>query len=211
MEQEQHNPYGCINREPLKPERKRRFSGCGVLDIDPTVVKTWFRVESSAYASVQQLLLNHTCMRIELTRKGKEDVFASYDAFSTDNEGNVSFYWDDEFLTRPPGFYLGDVFFNEVYCFTLQFRIRRCEAVITACQNEHEPTCRTGCEETIGSQGMPSSCEEKPCIPQDVIETTQPVLPLCDPLPEDECGPGGCIGGIGSGSVGPDAIGADDE
>lgn len=211
MEQEQHNPCGCINREPLKPKRKRRFSGCGILDVDPSVVKTWFRVESSAYASAQQLLLNHTCMRIELTRKGKGDVFASYDAFSTDNDGNVSFYWDDVFLTRPPGFYLGDVFFDDVYCFTVQFRIRSCEAVIAACQNEHEPLCRTGYNETTGSQGMPLSCEDRPCIPQDVIETAQPISPMCNSLPENECGPSGCNGGIGVGSLGSNTIGTDDE
>lgn len=211
MEQEQHNPCGCSNREPLKPERKRRFSGCGILDIDPTVVKTWFRVESSAYASAQQILLNHTCMRIELTRKGKEDVFASYDAFSTDNEGNVSFYWDDEFITRPPGFYLGDVFFNEMYCFTVQFRIRRCEAVVSSCQNEHEPSCRTGCEEVIGSQSMPSTCDDKPHIPQDVIQTAQPPTFECESLPLSDCTPESCIGGVGSGIIGPSLIGLDDE
>lgn len=211
LEQEQHNPCGCINRAPLRPERKRRFSGCGILDIDPSVVKTWFRVDSSAYVSAQQVLLNYTCMRIELTRKGKEDVFASYDAFSTDNDGNVSFYWDDTFLARPPGFYLGDIFFNEVYCFTVRFRIRRCEAVITACQNEYEPSCRSGCGEMIGSQGMPLSCEEQPCIPQDVIDTDRYVVPSCDPAQDDDCGSEGCVGGIGATGTGLDMIGVADE
>lgn len=212
MNQEQHNPCGCINREPLKPKRKRRFTGCGIHDIDPTVVKTWFRVESSAYASAQQLLFNHACIRIELIRKGSEDVFASYDAFSTDNDSNVSFYWDNEFLTRPAGFYLGDVFFNERYCFTLQLRIRNCEAVVTACQNEHEVLCKTACDDPIGSSAMPSGCEAKPRIPQDVIETEYPIQGVCSPLPGGDCDASlGCGGGIGAGLIAQGQIGVDDE
>lgn len=210
---EQENPCGCINREPLRPKRKRRFSGCGILDIDPTVAKTWFRVESSAYASAKQLLLDRAAMRMDIVRKGQDCAFVSYDAFSTDNDGNVSFYWDSMFLDAPSGFYLGDVFFREQYCFTVQFRIRRCEAVIVECRNEHEVVGCAGFGDVIGAQGIPTTCADKSFTPQDVIETEHQELfgEQCDPLPADDCGPSGCTGGIGSDTTGEEVIGADDE
>lgn len=152
-----------------KPERKRRYSGCGFINIDSGVVKTWVRIQESASAGAGQLV-GFGGVSIEMYRKGQKDSFATYNAFSTDNAGNVSFYWDDAFLAREAGYYIGDVFLGGAYCFTLQFRIRMCEAVAVACQNEYEPTCKTGCENAIGADA-PLGCTEPVVIPQDLIQT----------------------------------------
>jgi hypothetical protein len=211
MQQQQQNPCGCINREPLKPPRKRRFSGCDMHEIDASVVKTWFKLGASA-ADTQQLLVNSACVRIELMRKGSEDVFASYDAFSTNTASEVSFYWDAEFLERPFGFYIGDIFINEHYCFSVQFRIRKCEAVALSCRNEVENACLPGCTDTIGASGMPITCVDEPCITQDALEAPAPQLPSCGELPSADCAsPAGCAGGIGAVTIGPNDIGTDDE
>lgn len=169
MDMEAKGFRGCYTRSPIQHNRKRRFTGCGIQDIDSQTVKSWFKFRTSPRADGQQALLNNNCMRIDLYRKGKGGMIASYDAFSTDNDGRVAFYWDDVFLLQPAGFYTGDVFIDENYCFSLAFRIRKCEVSVDECFTEREVGCSTECADIIGTVGIGADCAVKPCIPQDEL------------------------------------------
>ena len=178
----------CIPVTPKVYAPKRRYTGCGILDIDADVVKTWFRVETSMYTrTAQQVQMQHMCMEIDIVRKGTEAPVATYKAFSTDLQGNVSFYWDDMFLKQPVGYYIGDVRLNGKYCFSVKFRIRKCEAVITECIHEREPGCGPGAQ-VIGGN---NECALVACIPADYIEGSTPEVDLCDiaepGCADDEC------------------------
>lgn len=174
----------CLPKVP-KIELKRRWTGCGVLDIDPSVAKTWFQLEDTSRVSASQLVLGSACMQIDLSRKGTDEMFVAYKAFSTDVNNNVSFYWDDVFLQQPPGYYVGDVYFNDTYCFSMEFRIRRCEAVVVACMHEYETPCRKECDVIGELSPTGGACPEAPCIGVDVIETPTPNTLVCDVLPDN--------------------------
>lgn len=172
-----NNLYGCINREVPRPKRKRRFTGCGVIIVDSTLVKTWFRIEAGRIPPMQKVIVPND-ISISLVRKGSEDVVAEYNAFSVDNDNNISFYWDGEFLNQPPGLYTGDVFFSANYCLSVQFKIPRCEAVITQCRNEYGQLCGSDCAD--------SACIDA-SIQRDVIDTDRARVDECFTLFGIDC------------------------
>ena len=45
----------------------------------------------------------------------------------------VNVYFDDALFAQPSGYYYGDIFIDCVYCFTVNLRLPRCEAVVTDC------------------------------------------------------------------------------
>jgi hypothetical protein len=146
-------------------------------------------MNTSLLSPTQQLLFGCACVRIELLRKGREVIIATYDAFSINNENEVCFYWDTDFLLQPYGYYLGDIFINDEYCFTVEFRIRRCEAVVVACRTEREKACAPGCEDAIGKGPLGAidpSCGVVPCIATDTIDTCV-TTGSCSPVVQGDC------------------------
>lgn len=211
MQEQAADQCFCLPIVPCVPPRLRRVNKCALIEITPAVVKTWVMLERGLCQRMQ-VLPNDLCISIEIFRKGCEEKLATYNAFSRDVNGAVSFYWDCDFLNQPSGFYYGDVFLNEQYCFSLPFRIPRCDIRAINCYNENEKDCATGCDDTIGSTGISSGCVEESCIPIEVLEKTKPDAPSCNELPSVPCPPGAaCDGGIGSSTLGTMLIGVDDE
>lgn len=185
------NLCGCVTRS-APVSRKRRYSGCGILNIDASVVRSWFKLDTNALPSAQRLFLTCECVRIELLRKGKEVLIATYNAFSLSNDNEVGFYWDADFLLQPPGYYIGDIFINDNYCFTLEFRIRKCETVVVACRVDYEKPCATPGDAAIGKNilgGIAGDCGPVACIPLDMLDTRVAGVAVCDTLPAPDCNP----------------------
>jgi hypothetical protein len=130
------------------------------MDITPATVKTWLKLSGSNMTR-DLLVIGCDKFEMQIVRKGKDNPFVVYPAFSkTDHE--VSFYWDDEFLAAAPGLYLGDVYVNDGYCFTVKFRIKKCDIAVVECRTENEAPC-SPCEE---------GCDDgEGCLPVDVVET----------------------------------------
>ena len=211
MQEQAADQCYCLPVVPCAPPRLRKINKCGVIEITPATVKTWVTLERGLCERMQ-VLPNELCIAIEIYRKGCEERLATYNAFSRDVNGAVSFYWDCDFLDQPTGFYYGDVFLNDHYCFTLPFRIPRCDVRAVNCYSEYEKDCADSCGDTIGGSGVASGCVEPSCIPLEVIDKLKPNAPACNELPAVPCPPGAaCDGGIGSSVVGFTLVGVDDE
>lgn len=170
------NELQCITKPPQVTPRKRRYADCDTISIDPSVVRTWIRTDTD---------VRNACIHVLIYRKGSENVITRYDAFSINNDGDVSFYWDHVFLTQPHGFYFGDVFINDNYCLTIRFVIRKCDTRIVGCMNEYEVNCQP-----VSAIGAETECSTKPCISQEVNDTIQEVSAGCDSLPTAPCDTG---------------------
>lgn len=163
---------------------RRRYGSKDYIEIDANVRKTFLRLMTNNHAPAH-VLPNALPIYIEIRRRGNETLIARYDAFQRTLDGDVGFYWDSLFNEAAAGLYVGDVFIDCCYCFSVLFRIRRCEMVIGGYHNEMATeTCGMGeCSMliTIG-EGVVGGieCEVVPepseCgLPPPYFETTDPV------------------------------------
>jgi len=122
----------------------RNYADCDYIRITPDVKKTFVRMLNNRREQIQ-VNPARVAAYIEIRRKGCEPRLARYDAFQRTADGYVGFYWDPTFYELPPGFYVGDVFLDCVYCFSLQFVLPRCQTSVDSCYNETGPeTCGEG-------------------------------------------------------------------
>jgi hypothetical protein len=166
---------------------QRRYADCDYIDITPKVKKTFVRMLAS-YQNPIQVDPTRARIYIEIRRRGCPEQVACYDAFQRTADGYVGFYWDGNFTGADPGLYVGDVFVECNYCFSLHFRIPRCEIVVDSCYNEFAAEdCGEGeCSmlETVGAGVVGGlECEVVPApsecgLPAPYFETTDPVVPI---------------------------------
>lgn len=116
------------------PERRRRFSrACRLVDVSSCNPQAYFTVAANYATDSTAWAFSHDHVYMEVFRKGREDIpVATYNVWRRDANGAIGFYFDDT-LFATPGFYVGDVFINCVYCFSVQLRVPPCEAVVTDC------------------------------------------------------------------------------
>lgn len=164
---------------------RRRYAECDYIDITPAVKKTFIRMLVSQQQP-NQMDPTRTRIRIEIKRRGSESIVACYTAFQRTADGYVGFYWDSEFTAACEGLYVGDVYIECDYCFSMRFRIPRCELVADACYNEYEAeTCGMGeCSMLItAGEGVIGGieCEVVPAadecgLPAPYFDTMDPVV-----------------------------------
>lgn len=198
-EQFDGEPCGCIPVPVCLPTLRRRFSPfCRWADVSPQTPQVYFRIASSVQHDSQTFLFTNSRVYLELRRKGMEALIATYDAWRQDATGNVGFYFDDTLFNQPPGFFIGDVFVDCVYCFSVQLRLPPCELVVTDCYVQPiMETCGRGeCSVAsivgLGVIGLgPWSC----AAPDSVCGVTPPYFEITNsaPLPTaPSCPPPGC-------------------
>lgn len=132
-------------RRPRVPEAcpARRFVG-GYMAVTPTTKKTFFRLLNNQ-VEMRQWLMNNESVFIEIRYKGVDVMVARYDAFQRDLNGMLGFMWDAQFLGNVTGLYIGDVYVGCNYCFSVNFRLAPCEAIVdTAYNDEGIETCSAG-------------------------------------------------------------------
>ncbi len=175
---------------PCEPMR-RRFAECDYIEITPFVKKTFIRMLSSVQ-SPMQVNPARQHIKIEIKRRGCETAIACYDAFQRTADGYVGFYWDSAFTGTDPGLYVGDVFIECIYCFSIHFRVPRCEMVVDSCYNEYAAEdCGLGeCavidamgEGTVGGTTCPVTSTSECGTPAPYFETADPAIP--DMAPPD--------------------------
>lgn len=166
---------------------RRRYGECDYIDITSAVTKTFIRMLTS-YQNPMQVDPTRQRTYIEIKRRGCEEIIACYDAFQRTADGYLGFYWDSNFTAAEPGLYVGDVYVECNYCFSLRFRIPRCEMVVDSCYNEFlAETCGQGeCSmlQTVG-EGVVGGieCEVTPVadecgIPAPYFESVDPAVPI---------------------------------
>jgi hypothetical protein len=165
----------------------RRYADCEYIEITPAVKKTFIRMLASRQNPMQ---FDPTRARvyIEIKLRGCETSIACYDAFQRTADGYLGFYWDSNFTAACPGLYVGDVFVECVYCFSILFRIPRCELVVDSCYNEYAAEdCGQGeCSmlETVGDGVVGGvECPVVPAasecgLPAPFFETRDPAVPI---------------------------------
>lgn len=127
----------CAIIETDCPTFHRRFSPyCRMVDVSTAAPQVYFSVAPSLRASLNRLTFNSDRVYLELRRKGCENLLATYNAWRRDLYGNIGFYFDDTLFAQNPGFFIGDVYINCVYCFSVQLRFAGCEAVVMDCYTQ---------------------------------------------------------------------------
>lgn len=164
----------------------RRYADCDYIEITPQVKKTFIRMLASRQYPVQADP-SRTRIYIEIRLRGCETAIACYDAFQRTVEGYVGFYWDSTFTEACPGLYVGDVYVECKYCFSIRFRIPRCELVVDDCYNEFAAEdCGQGeCsmleavgDGVVGGIECPVVPAASECgLPAPYFETVDPVVP----------------------------------
>lgn len=125
----------CVsNCGPCVP-MKRRYADCDYITITPAVSKTFVRLLASQQDG-RQIDPARVEIYVEIRLRGCNNLIACYNAFQRTAEGFVGFYWDATFTGQCPGLYVGDVFVDCKYCFSILFRIPKCEIVAQDCYNE---------------------------------------------------------------------------
>jgi hypothetical protein len=164
---------------------QRRYSDCGYIEITPKVAKTFIRMLASRQNPVQA---DPTRSRIyiEIRRRGCATQLACYDAFQRTADGYVGFYWDSTFTSAQEGLYVGDVYVECNYCFSIKFRIPRCELVVDHCYNEYlAEDCGAGeCsmltavgDGVVGGVDCVTAPDASECgLPAPYFETRDPVV-----------------------------------
>lgn len=123
----------CIQPVCSTPVLRRRFSPyCRIVDVTPQTPQVYFRVDSSLSSGVT-LTFNYSRVYLELRRKGQETLIATYNAWRRDENGAIGFYFDDAFFEQCDGYYVGDVYIDCKYCFSVQLRLPPCEAAVVGC------------------------------------------------------------------------------
>ncbi len=125
---------GCIPA-PVWPQLRRRFSYvCRLVDVTPANPQVYFKVAASYPTDKHQLTFNHTRGYMEIRRKGIDHILiATYNIWRRDAYGSIGFYFDDTFFGQLPGYYIGDIFLDCEYCFSVQLRLPVCKAVVIDC------------------------------------------------------------------------------
>lgn len=125
---------GCITPVITSCTINRRFSPfCRIVDVVPSTPQVYFRVALSSQRDSTSLTFAHSSVYLELRRKGMEALLATYTAWRRDENGYVGFYFDDALFGQPPGFFIGDVYIDCKYCFSVQLRLPPCETFVTDC------------------------------------------------------------------------------
>ncbi len=170
-----NNPCGCLPQSNVCNPIRRRFSPfCKLIDVTPAAPQVYLRIAPSPQTDSQALTFSYSRVTLELRRKGCETMIASYPAWRRDGRGYIGFYFDDNLFNGPSGYYIGDVFIDCVYCFSVNFRKPMCEAFVTDCYVQPAlDTCGTG------------ECGVALAIGADVIGGTRCGLPV----PANQCGP----------------------
>ncbi len=129
-----NNPLGCIPILTQCAPAHRRFSPyCNMIEVNPTTPQVYLRVAPSVQRDATSLTFSHSGVYLELRRKGMPALLATYTAWRRDANGYIGFYFDDALFAQPPGFFIGDVFIDCAYCFSVNLRLPRCQAVVTDC------------------------------------------------------------------------------
>jgi len=165
---------------------RRRYADCGYIEITPKVKKTFVRMLASVQ-NESQFIPTTERIYIEIKRRGCETPLVCYDAFQRTAEGFVGFYWDSLFTEACPGLYVGDVYVECNYCFSVLFRIPKCELVVDACYNEYAAeTCGEGeCsivdaagEGVVGGLECETAPDPSECgVAAPYFETFDPAIP----------------------------------
>lgn len=167
-------------------KRHRRYASRQYIEINANVKKTFLRLlaNTSNSAQVDPGRLN---AYIEIRLLGCETLIACYNPFQRTKDGYLGFYWDEQFTDACPGLYVGDMYVDCNYCFSVKFRIRPCAMVVDSFYNEETAeTCGLGdCQllPTVGIGGVGGlECPEAPSasecgLPPPYFETTDPAVP----------------------------------
>lgn len=115
--------------------RHRRYANKEYIQITPATRKTFIRMLSSAsYPAQVDPARMH--IYVEIRYRGCDTLIARYDAFQRTADGYLGFYWDSQFWDACPGLYVGDVYIECDYCFSMKLRIPRCSIVVDDFYNE---------------------------------------------------------------------------
>lgn len=164
----------------------RNYANRDYIEINSNVKKTFIRMLANASnpAQVDPGRLN---AYVEIRLRGCETLIACYNAFQRTAQGYLGFYWDAQFTEACAGLYVGDVYVDCRYCFSIKFRIRPCAMVVDSSYNEEAAeTCGMGdCQllPTVGIGGVGGlECPEAPSasecgLPPPYFETTDPAVP----------------------------------
>lgn len=189
---------GCIPVCAAVPARWRRFSRtCRLVDVSPANPQAYFAVAASYGTDSTQLSFNHDRVYMEVFRKGREDIrVATYNVWRRDANGSLGFYFDESIFCLP-GFYVGDVFINCEYCFSVQLRVPVCAAVVTDCYTVAAlETCGADICAFVEPAGYGTAGGGECGVPPTVTEcgTIAPFFELYDPVGATAapCGPTGC-------------------
>lgn len=186
---------GCLPVCPPAIPRWRRFSPvCRLVDVGPANPQVYFRVAPSYPLSSHALTFSQDRVYMEVRRKGREDLLATYNVWRRDANGDIGFYFDDDLFSQPPGYYFGDVFIDCEYCFTVQLRLPRCDAVVTGCYTVAAmETCGEGICSVIDPAGIGMVGGGECPLPAAVTDcgTIAPFFELFDPVvsPTAPCAP----------------------
>jgi hypothetical protein len=128
-------PCGCIIPDPVVPTLRRRFSpDCRMVDVGPATPQAYFSIAPSVQSNGHQASFSYDRAYMNVYRKGREDLLiTTYNVWRRDINGAIGWYFDDTLFNQPPGFFIGDVFIDCDYCFSVQLRLPRCESVVTSC------------------------------------------------------------------------------
>lgn len=180
-------PCGCIPVTPVVPILKRRFSAdCRMIDVSPYTPQVYFNIAPSVQRNGHQATFNYSRAYLKLFRKGREDIeIATYNVWRRDENGALGWYFDDTFFSQPPGFFIGDVYVDCTYCFSVQFRLPPCELSVTSCYTvpilETCGECVCGVIQAAGSGVIgDGDCNLPPALTP--CGTVAPYFPLENPL-----------------------------
>lgn len=172
----------CIVIEDSCPSIHRRFSPyCRMVDVDASNPQVYFSVGAAINSNVV-LTFNHDRAYLELRKKGSEYLIATYNVWRRDLNGAIGFFFDANLFTQTPGYYIGDVYINCTYCFSVQLRLRPCSSVVLSCYTQ--PVLETcGVEDCgviqvigVGSIGGATCAATSNCGP------IPPYFPLDNPV-----------------------------
>ena len=124
----------------------RRWTG-ETMTITAGVVKTFIKTVQRYGCGYADISLLNSKTYIAIFRKGDElEEIARYPAWEVDANNNLGFYWDHNILSALPGYYFGDVYINDAYCFSLEFFIPRCAVEVNGHYHVEESTaCQDPC------------------------------------------------------------------
>lgn len=113
---------------------RRRYSPyCRFITVSRATPQVYLTV-TPAPASGVPVTFNHDSVYLELRRKGCEGtLLATYPAWRRDANGAIGFYFDDTLFDFRAGFFIGDVYINGAYCFSVQLWLHDCEATVVDC------------------------------------------------------------------------------
>lgn len=182
-----NNLYGCLPLAQPCPTIHRRFSPyCKMIDVTPSAPQVYLRVAPSPQSDSLALTFTQSRVQLQLRRKGCEDVIATYNAWRRDENGYIGFYFDDALFSGCSGFYIGDVFIDCQYCFSVNLRLPPCESFVTDCYVQPIlETCAQGmCGVLVPAGfGVVGGLYCSPAQPESCCGTIAPFFPLTNPPP----------------------------